>query len=254
MAPLHDLDPTGRFSDRTEDYVKYRPSYPREAIDTIVADLAGDPPRAADVGAGTGISARLLAERGLSVVAVEPNRAMREAAEPHPGVAWRDGTAEATGLEAKSFDLVVAAQAFHWFRAEPSLREFARILKPGGRLALVWNRRRRDDPFTAGYRDAILSVGGDSAVDRMDFDPASLSRSQLFSTARFCVFPFAQTLDESALVGRAMSASYVPKTGPRAAEVIALLRDLHARFADREGKVALAYTTEVYIAEAKEGA
>src|SRR5687768_13852072 len=173
MTHLHDLNPTGRFTDRTDDYVKYRPSYPKDAIDAIVAGLEGSPVRAAaDIGAGTGIAARLLGDRGLSVVAVEPNQEMRDAAAPPPRVVWRDGTAEATGLEQGSVDLVLAAQAFHWFRAEETLREFARILRPDGRLSLMWNRRRRDDPFTAGYRAAILEAGGDSAVEPMDFDPA----------------------------------------------------------------------------------
>ena len=251
MTHLHDLNPTGRFADRTDDYVKYRPSYPKGAIDAIVAGLEGSiGRRAADVGAGTGISARRLGARGLSVVALEPNTAMRDAAAPHPRVVWRDGTAEATGLERASLDLVLAAQAFHWFRAEEALREFARILRGGGRLSLMWNRRRRDDAFTAGYRAAILEVGGDSLVERMDFDPELVARSGSFSPARLVAFPFHQELDFTGLVGRAMSASYVPKTGPGAVKLMELLRELHARHADGQGLVKLAYTTEVYIAEA----
>ncbi|HMI82931.1 MAG TPA: class I SAM-dependent methyltransferase [Polyangiaceae bacterium] len=252
MAELHDLNPTGRFSDRTDDYVKYRPSYPKGAIDAIVAGLEGAPSRAAvDIGAGTGISARLLADRGLSVVAVEPNQQMREAADGHAGVAVRQGTAEATGLETASMDLVLAAQAFHWFRPDEALREFARILRPRGRLALMWSRRRRDDPFTAGYRTAILEVGGDSLVERMDFHPEIVAASGHFSAARLVTFPLQQVLDFTGLVGRAMSASYVPRTGPEAAKVHELLRALHARYADGNGFVTLKYTTEVYIAEAQ---
>jgi len=254
MTHLHDLNPTGRFTDRTDDYVKYRPSYPKEAIDAIVAGLEGPPVRtAADIGAGTGISARLLGDRGLSVVAVEPNQEMRDAAAPHPRVVWRHGAAEATGLDSDSIDLVLAAQAFHWFRADEALREFARVLRPGGRLSLMWNRRRRDDAFTAGYRAAILEVGGDSLVERMDFDPALVAKSGFFSPARLVVFPFHQVLDFTALVGRAMSASYVPKTGPGAGKVTELLRELHARHADSQGVVKLMYTTEVYLAEAPGG-
>jgi SAM-dependent methyltransferase len=248
--PLHDLNPTGRFTDRTDDYVKYRPSYPREAIDVITAGLAANA-TAADVGAGTGISARLLAERGLAVVAIEPNQAMREAAEAHPGVVYRDGTAEKTGLDAGAMDLVLSAQAFHWFRAEAALPEFARILRPGGRLALMWNRRTQDDPFTAGYLAAILEVGGDSAVERMGFDPAMVEATELFSAARRFTFPFRQTLDCRGLIGRAMSASYVPKTGPGADKVTALLEGLHAKYSDGAGMVQLIYTTEVYLAETR---
>ena len=248
--PLHDLNPTGRFSDRSDDYVKYRPSYPREAIDVICDGLAANA-AAADVGAGTGISARLLADRGLLVVAVEPNQAMRDAAQTHPGVAFRDGTAESTGLDTGTMDLVLCAQAFHWFRADAALREFARILRPGGRLALMWNRRTEDDPFTAGYRAAILEVGGDSAALRMDFDPAMIAATGHFSAARRFTFPFRQALDRRGLLGRAMSASYVPKTGPGRDKVTALLDALHAKYSDGEGMVTLVYTTEVYLAETR---
>jgi SAM-dependent methyltransferase len=253
MAHLHDLNPTGRFSDRTDDYVKYRPSYPKAAIDAIVDGLQGSPSRsAADIGAGTGISARLLADRGLSVVAVEPNQAMRDAAQAHPGVVWRDGSAEATGLDQASMDLVLAAQAFHWFRHHEALGEFARILRPGGRLALMWNRRRSDDAFTAGYRAAILEVGGDSLVERMDFDPAIIASTGFFFEVRRLAFPFEQSLDWAALLGRAMSASYVPNSGPGAAKVTELLRQLHARYADGSGMVKLMYRTEVYLADSRE--
>jgi SAM-dependent methyltransferase len=249
MAHLHDLNPTGRFTERTDDYVKYRPSYPKGAIDAVVEGLEGRAGSiAADVGAGTGISARLLADRGLSVFAIEPNQGMRDAAEPHPRVVFRNGTAERTGLEDESVDLVLAAQAFHWFRAEEALREFARILRPGGRLALMWNRRRQDDALTAGYRAAILAVGGDSLVERMDFHPDVVTKSGRFEPPRLVAFPFEQALDFHGLLGRAMSASYVPKTGPDAAKVTELLRDVHARHADGNGIVRLMYTTEVYIA------
>ena len=250
MASLQDLNPTGRFTDRTDDYVKYRPSYPQGAIDAIVEGFDVPPSRvAADIGAGTGISARLLGDRGLSVIAVEPNQGMRDAAAPHPRVAWRDGTAEKTGLAERAVDVVLAAQAFHWFRAEEALREFRRILQPGGRLALMWNRRRHDDPLTAGYRAAILEVGGDSVVEQMDFDPAIVARSGHFSPARRVAIPLDQALDLTGLLGRAMSASYVPKTGPAAAKVTELLRELHARYADGDGVVTLKYTAEVYLAE-----
>jgi len=250
MADPADLNPTGRFSDRSDDYVKYRPSYPQAAIDAIVEGLAEPAARvAADIGAGTGISARLLADRGLSVIALEPNKAMREAAAPHPGVVGRDGTAENTGLNASSVDLTLAAQAFHWFRAEQALGEFARILRPGGRLALMWNRRRNDDPFTAGYRAAILAVGGESQVERMDFNPELIAKSGRFSAARLLLFPFEQALDWKGLLGRAMSASYVPKSGPGAARVTELLRELYTRYADAQGTVRLMYSTEVHLAE-----
>lgn len=245
---LADLDPTGRFGDRAADYVKYRPSYPAAAIDAVLGGL-GEPAslRAADIGAGTGISARLLGERGVRVIALEPNAPMRAAAEPHPNVTFRDGTAEATGLDAEAFDLVLCAQSFHWFRPEPALAEFRRILRPGGRLALAWNRRSRSDAFTAGYRDAILAVGGESAAERMEFDATAVARSGFFSELTPSSIPNAQRLDLVGLIGRAQSASYVPKQGPEAARLLELLRALYERHSDAEGRVTLVYDTEIYV-------
>jgi len=98
-TPLHTLNPLNRFSDRAADYVKYRPSYPSETIDIILKELGKKSQLiAADIGAGTGISSRLLAERKVNVIAVEPNAAMRHKAEPHPLINWSDGTAEFTKL------------------------------------------------------------------------------------------------------------------------------------------------------------
>jgi len=238
-----------RFNDRAADYVRYRPSYPAEAIDAILEGLG--PPEgltAADVGAGTGISARLLADRGTKVIAVEPGQAMRAAAEPHHGVTWVKGTAEATRLASGSLDLVLCAQSFHWFRPPEALAEFARILQPGRRLALVWNRRSKIDPLTAGYRKAILDVGGEASVEQMAFKPEVVPESGLFSAADRTAFPNLQRLDLDGLIGRSHSASYVPKSGPAGERLLELLRSLHARYADTSGHVTLVYETEVYRA------
>jgi ubiquinone/menaquinone biosynthesis C-methylase UbiE len=101
-----------RFSDRATDYAKYRPSYPATAIDRILEGL-NNPLVAADIGAGTGISSRLLAERGVRVLEIEPNADMRQAAAPHPLVKFYDSTAEKTGIADASIDLVTCFQSFH---------------------------------------------------------------------------------------------------------------------------------------------
>lgn len=250
MAPLHEMNPTTRFADRARDYARHRPSYPPGAIDAILAGLGG-PTRlvAADVGAGTGISARLIAERGAEVIALEPNPAMRDAAAPHPRVRWREAAAESTGLDPASADLVLCAQAFHWFRPAEALREFHRVLKPGGRLALMWNRRSTTDPLTSGYRDALLAAGVESLMERMPFDPAVLPASGWFPAPRLLEFPHDQPLDLDGLVGRAMSASYVPRIGPGADVLVERLRALHARHRDGAGRVFLRHSTQVYLAE-----
>src|SRR5439155_4436241 len=179
---LHRMNPTLRFTDRAGDYVRYRPDYPAKAIDAVLGGL-GDPALlvAADLGAGTGISARLLAERGVRVFAVEPNAAMRGEAAPHERVTWRDATAEATGLATESLDLLLCAQAFHWFRQRDALVEFHRVLRPRGRLALVWNSRDRSDRLTLGYVEAIHAVNGEDPAERRPFDPELVSAEGLFT-------------------------------------------------------------------------
>jgi SAM-dependent methyltransferase len=250
MSGTTELNTVRRFSDRAADYVKFRPGYPSGAIDAILHGL-GPAERllAADVGAGTGISARLVADRGVRVIAVEPGDDMRRSADTHDHVHWVSAHAEATGLADARLDLVLCAQSFHWFRPLVALREFARILKPRGRLALMWNRRSRVDPLTAGYRQAFVDVAGEIVEERMPFDPDVIVETGLFASPTRAAFPNVQRLDLEGLIGRAQSASYAPKTGASGARLVELLRGLHARHADANGTVALVYETEVYLAD-----
>jgi SAM-dependent methyltransferase len=248
--PLHELEPTTRFSSRAREYARFRPDYPSAALDCILTGL-GDPASltAADVGAGTGISARLLAERAVRVHAVEPNAEMRAAAEPHPRIAWHEGTAESTGLPAASVDLVLCAQAFHWFRQPEAVAEFHRILRIRGRLALMWNGRDRDDPFTRGYIEAIHAVHGEHPAERSELDPAVVGKGERFGAPVRNVFSHAQRLDREGLRGRALSASYVPRDETAFAELARRLEALYERHRDENGMVTLRYRTEVWLAE-----
>lgn len=241
------MDTVTRFNDRADDYVKYRPTYPDQAIDAILDGLGPlERIAAADVGAGTGISARLLGDRGVRVIACEPGESMRRAAAVHRHVVWIAALAEAVALRTASVDLVLSAQSFHWFRAAESLAEFARILKPGGRLAIMWNRRSRTDPLTADYRKAILDAGGESGYEQAPFDPAVVPASGRFLAPTRLAFPHLQRLDLAGFFGRALSASHVPKTGEASVQLLDTLRGLHARYADANGFVTLVYETEIY--------
>jgi SAM-dependent methyltransferase len=249
---LSDLDPTGRFSTRAADYAKYRPTYPAATLDAILSGLR--PPAtllAADMGAGTGISARALAERGVHVLAIEPNRAMRDEAEPHPRVSFIDATAERTGLPPGSIDLVLCAQSFHWFESGPALAEFKRILVPGGRVALVWNGRNRGDPVADEY-------------DRLVREAATIPPSHLrqpavgaallaagLSNVREVSAVGGQSLDLAGVIGRARSASYVPASGPAWERLEAGLRALHAARADASGRVFVAQSARAWLAETR---
>jgi SAM-dependent methyltransferase len=249
---LHELDPTGRFTSRAADYARHRPDYPAAALDCVLDGLSRPDAtalRVADVGAGTGISSRALAERGVRVIAVEPNAAMRDAAEPREGVEWRDGAAESTGLPAGSADLVFCAQAFHWFRQSAAVAEFHRVLRPGGRLAIVWNRRDHGDPMTLGFIDAIREVGGEHPSERWVFDPSVVDARGEFTPAVLHLFPHAQALDRSGLLGRATSASYAPREGPALADLTRRLSALFDEHRDASEKVTLRYRTEVWLAE-----
>lgn len=251
---LYTLNPLDRFSDRAADYVKYRPSYPAAAIDTILDGL--DPePIAADIGAGTGISSRLLAERNVRVFAIEPNAAMRSAATPHPLVEFRDGTAEATRLEAASVDVVTCFQAFHWFEPESTLREFQRILKSTtatgnpGRLALVWNNRDKEDAFTTEYSELTLAVSTNPEIhDRVE-SARSLLVSPHFTNIREYTFANCQALDLAGLMGRVRSNSYTPSAGAALQQLMSDLEQLHDRWQDDRGFVYLNYVTSVHLAE-----
>ncbi|MGJ5672029.1 MAG: class I SAM-dependent methyltransferase [Nostochopsis sp.] len=249
-TPLHTFNPLTRFSDRVEDYVKYRPSYPVAAIDKILENLISlSQLVAADIGAGTGISSRLLGDHGVNVIAIEPNAAMREAAEPHPLVEFRDGTAEITNLSDASVDLVTCFQAFHWFKPEQSLSEFRRILKPSGRLAVVWNNRDQEDALTREYSRLVREASNyHPAESRMKMvEPLLITKN--FVNVRESNFVYQQELDLTAFIGRATSASYVPRQGQAYEQLISGLQELYQNFCDERGFVHMVYCTSVQLAE-----
>jgi SAM-dependent methyltransferase len=174
---------------------------------------------------------------------------MRHRAAADAGIEWRDGTAEATGLPAGSTGLVLCAQAFHWFRQPEAVAEFHRVLRPRGRLALMWNRRDRDDPLTRGFVEAIHAVNGEHPAEKREFDPDVVHETGAFTVARHRFFGHAQELDAAGLIGRARSASYVPKEGAGFATLERMLTALHERHRDARGRVQLRYRTIVWLAE-----
>ncbi|MBN3753521.1 class I SAM-dependent methyltransferase [Paraburkholderia sp. Tr-20389] len=246
-------DSTQRFTDRVADYVKYRPDYPRELV-TFLHSSCGlaDGARVADIGAGTGISSRLFLAAGHPVVAVEPNQAMRAAADAwlkdYAGYRSVAGTAESTSLDSASVDLVIAAQAFHWFDPLAARREFARILKPNGLIALIWNSRLLEGTaFLAGYEALLRRFSDDyQSVSERYADDASMAGwfgDGLAHTARM---PNAQKLDFEGLKGRLLSSSYAPKAGhPNHEPMLAALHELFDHAA-QDGTVEFVYETRVY--------
>lgn len=247
------MEPAARFSNRVSDYVRYRPRYPESLID-VLRDRCGLKPghAIADVGSGTGFLAELFLRHGNTVFAVEPNGPMREAAEAlygsAPGFHSVDGSAEATELAGQSVDFVTAGQAFHWFDADAARREFARILRPGGWVVLVWNERRVDGGgFLADYEALLQRHGTDYAlVDHRNVDEAKLAA---FYGGEFnrTVLDNIQWLDREGLAGRVRSCSYVPAPGEAGCE--AMMAELDEVFETHQenGRVAMTYDTKVYF-------
>jgi len=163
--PVHDA--TQRFSNRVDNYVRYRPGYPIEVLD-LLREQCGLTPNAsiADIGFGTGIFTRILLENGNTVFGIEPNPEMRETGEKllaeFPNFRGIGAPAEKTTLADRSVDFVTAAQAAHWFDREAAHREFSRILKPGGWVVLLWNERITEGTaFLAEYEKMVLEYGTD---------------------------------------------------------------------------------------------
>jgi SAM-dependent methyltransferase len=248
---------TSRFSDRVENYIRYRPGYPPEAL-RVLRDECGLRPAhlVADIASGTGIWTRMLLENGNAVVGVEPNADMRQAGDrllaDCPRSTSVAGTAEATTLADASVDFVTAAQAAHWFKREQARREFFRILKPGGWLVLLWNERRTEStPFLREYEQMLLTYGTDYQDVRHEHTTSAVN--EFFDPAPFQerVFDMRQQFDYAGVEGRLLSSSYAPgPEHPRHAGMLEELRrifDLHAV----NGQVAFEYDTRVYFGQVK---
>jgi SAM-dependent methyltransferase len=259
MDDLSQWNPTGRFSGLADVYARCRPTYPAAAIDLIVS-RGGLGPQSLllDVGCGTGISSRLFAARGIPVIGIEPNEDMRRKAQAEPvpsGVPvpeYREGRAEATGLPDGVADMVLSAQAFHWFAADAALREFHRVLKPVGWVALLWNERDESDPFTAAYGTVVRAGSEAAAVEGpRGRGGEPLLTHPLYRQAERLTFANEQSLDEDGLIGRTFSASHAPREPAAAAALAVALRDLFARH-QKGGRVVMRYVTSLYLARRAE--
>ena len=189
-------------------YERGRPGYPLDAIDFLAARLGLGPGRTVvDLAAGTGKLTRPLLATGAEVVAVEPVAEMRAAL---PADARSvDGTAEAMPLPTASADAVAVAQAFHWFDGDAALAEVHRVLRPGGALTLVWNRRPMDDPLNHAIEELIAPHRSHPSAFHTGAWRAAFERTQLFGPLEERVFPNEQSLDADGLVDRVASVSFI---------------------------------------------
>lgn len=246
-------DATTYFSGLAAGYAKHRPTYPAAIVDAI---LDGFPPpaRVLDVGCGTGILTRLLAERGARVVGLDPNHDMlvtaRATACEGGKPDYRLGTGEVTGQPDASRDVITCAQAFHWLDAAKALKEFARVLVQDGRLALVWNTREQVSEFDRLY-DAVLKdaeaaarAAGRRVESGRSADPTLGGH---FRDVRKVTAPNPQPVDLEGLLGRSRSTSYFPREGALQAELEGRLRDAFARHA-KDGVITISQRAELTLA------
>ena len=250
------MDPTQRFSDRVENYVKYRPHYPPAVVDTLRADcrLTGDSV-IADVGSGTGILTKLFLRNGARVFGIEPNREMRAAGERllerYARFTSVAATAEATTLPVHSVDFVTAGQAFHWFDRQQARQEFWRILKPQGWVVLVWNMRRTTaTPVLEAYEKLVRTYAIDYAsVDHRLITDEVIADFFRPGTFKLKVFESRQPQDFQSCQGRLLSASYTPRADhPNYAPMLAELRTIFDAY-QVNGMIPFEYEVKMYYGQ-----
>ncbi|HEX6805020.1 MAG TPA: class I SAM-dependent methyltransferase [Terriglobales bacterium] len=246
------IEPTKRFSSRVENYVRFRPSYPREVIPVLEQECGlARSTVIADIASGTGLFTRLLLEHGNRVFGIEPNPDMRRAGEAFlggfPNFVSIDGTAEHTTLSDDSVDLITCAQAAHWFDRDKAMPEFQRILKASGYLVLIWNDRRAGNRFSGSYEDLVVKYGTDySEVQRLGrvIDGSEFFRALPCQKRTLRNY---QDLDYSSLEGRLLSSSYAPQYGePGCEQMLGELRKIFAQHQE-DGLVRMEYDTNVYF-------
>jgi len=246
-------DVTQRFSSRVENYIKYRPGYPNEVIDTLRSEcgLTVDS-IIADIGSGTGILTEMFLRNGNAVYGIEPNREMREAGERllkgYPRFHSVAAQAEQTRLPDQSVDFITAGQAFHWFDREKAREEFARILKPKGWIALIWNERvTTTTPFLVAYEQLLKEYSTDyEQVDHRRIDDDVISDFFGSDDFRLKQFKNIQVFDFEGVKGRLLSSSYAPEEGHPNYEP--MLAELERIFQANQNdcKVVFEYVTQMY--------
>ena len=245
--------PTERFSSRVENYVRFRPSYPREVIDLLREECGFTPNSVvADIASGTGLFTRLLLENGNRVFGVEPNNDMRKAGEHYlagfPNFVSIAGTAESTTLPDESVELITCAQAAHWLKREESLQEFQRILKPNHFVVILFNDRKvKGNAFSDDYEELVVKYGTDySEVQRL----GRIFEGLEFFTPYSCekrTLPNYQDFDYESLEGRLLSSSYAPQPGdPSFDPMIVGLKRVFEKH-QRSGRVRMEYDTNIYF-------
>lgn len=249
-------DAKQRFSSRVANYVRYRPGYPSALIDVLRKHCGLTREHMiADIGSGTGLLSKVFLENGNRVIGVEPNAEMRAAGEEfltsYGAFSSVNGSSEATSLADVSVDFITAGQAFHWFEPNATRKEFARILKPGGWVVMIWNDRRIGETlFGRGYEDLLARYSTDYTKVK-DAYPETHDMEEFFGVGNFqrAELPNFQEFDFDGLAGRLRSSSYAPREGHANYEPImdALRKLFDAN--QKSGRVRMDYTTQIYFGQ-----
>ncbi len=238
-------------------YERGRPEYPIAAVRYIATQFhLGPTSTIVELGSGTGKLTRLLRTVGATVVPIEPTPGMRaEFARQLPDLAVLDGVAEAIPLPPNIADAVVAAQAFHWFRPRPAFREIARVLRPGGGVALIWNRRDESVPWVGAVGRLIDRFTRNVPRSRGRRWRRALERGDLpFGPVVERSFRYVQGLTPTTVVDRFASVSAIAVRPARErARIVRAVRDLIARDPETRGRarIELPYRTDVYLVRKK---
>ena len=250
------MDATERFSDRVENYAKFRPDYP-DALIRFMQQRLPAPAVVADIGSGTGILSDQLLRAGYSVFGVEPNEPMRLEAErrlaSHPGFRSVTGTAEATTLSPGSVDAITCAQSFHWFDRIRSRDEFGRILRQPKLVMLIWNERISGDLMKEYDQILKESAPEYNRVSQRNVTDADIA--DFFAPDRVELFCFsnAQRLNRDGFLGRVLSSSYVPNVGqPGHVPVMNKMEAFFDRHA-QSGWLDFPYQTRVFLSNLNTG-
>ena len=231
-----------------------RPAYPPDAVEQLVSELGiGPGRRVLDLAAGTGKLTRLLAPTGADVVAVEPVKAMRAALSASlAGVRAVSGTAEAIPLRDRSVDAVTVGQAFHWFDGDAALAEIHRVLRPAGRLGLIWNVKDESVDWIEKLGKIMESYRGDAPKVASGAWKDAFDRTKLFTPLQRARFSFVHDADFAAVVARVTSVSFIAALPPAEfARVVDRVRILLATHPETKGRMTfeLPYRTGVYWAK-----
>lgn len=248
----YDKKTTTRFSNKVENYIKYRPSYPSDMFEFIKLELNLTPEKVvADIGSGTGISTELFLKNGNKVYGIEPNKEMRDAGEKllskYSNFISINVTSENTLLDNNSIDLISAFQAFHWFDVPKAKKEFKRILKDGSYVLLVWNDRKTDSTeFLKAYEDLLQEYSSDyKEVNHKNIAENDISLF-LDKGYKSKTFENYQLFDFEGIKGRMFSSSYVPDENTQDGQKILLeLEKIFAKF-NTNNMVKFEYLTEIF--------